>query len=142
MKEINVRIENAKDYKSNWFVARTQDDYDAFIAIVGDGWEDGKRGSLANAWNIMQKEGWIHDKSIGEMSMSSFYIVWVKPENDVEKLELTLRHHDWWYQMSDDYGVYSSGEKARKNIEAMMKKVEPSVAKELYEKYCPYKKVD
>ena len=40
--------------------------------------------------------------------------------NKLKTLEELLQNHDWFYQYSDDYGVYEHGQNAWKTISKVM----------------------
>ena len=56
-------------------------------------------------------------------------------------LEDLLKNHDWFYQYSDDFSVYKSGQEKWYKITDAMKALENDgfgkEADELYEKYLP-----
>ena len=81
------------------------------------------------AWRALEKLGWVHDGS------KDGYLWWVYPTMPADKLELALKHHDWYYMMSDDYRWFSSGQKEQDRIKEMMKEVGEPLASEMYHKY-------
>ena len=65
----------------------------------------------------------------------------VNMENKFKTLEKLLKNHDWFYQYSDDFSVYSSGRKTWDTISTAIKVLEEAgfskETDELYEKYLP-----
>lgn len=58
-------------------------------------------------WDKLRQLGWVSVHLIGEEKYDG--LIWHYPENDLDKLELEIATYDWFYEMSDDYRVYSSG---------------------------------
>ena len=62
-------------------------------------------------------------------------------KNKFKTLEELLKNHDWFYQYSDDFRVYSSGQKTWDTINTVIKVLEEAgfgkEADKLYEKYLP-----
>jgi hypothetical protein len=63
-------------------------------------------------------------------------------KNPVALLERTMKQHDWYYFYSDAPGSYNSGSASAENISQLIKQVEPTVAFDLWMKYCPWAKDD
>jgi hypothetical protein len=65
----------------------------------------------------------------------------VNMKNKFKTLEELLKNHDWFYQYSDDFSVYSSGQKTWDTINTVIKVLEEAgfskETDELYEKYLP-----
>ena len=59
----------------------------------------------------------------------------------LKTLEKLLQNHDWFYQYSDDFKVYSSGQEAWNTINVVMKALKEAVFSDevdiLYDKYLP-----
>ena len=59
----------------------------------------------------------------------------------LKTLEELLKNHDWFYQYSDDFNVYSSGQKTWNTINTVMKALKDAGFGDevdvLYEKYLP-----
>jgi hypothetical protein len=95
-------------------------------------WANGKPISQAYlAWGKLRELGWMATSSPNKPG----WLIWEFPENDIDKLELLLKHHDWYYMMSDDYRICSSGEKEHREILDLVKKI-PN-GEELYRRYSP-----
>jgi len=60
-------------------------------------------------------------------------------DKNIQALEAALRSHDWYYRMSDDPRAYDKGDDENTNISRLMKLVPREIAKELYNKYSPWK---
>jgi len=60
-------------------------------------------------------------------------------DTNIQALEAALRSHDWYYRMSDDPRAYDKGDDENTNISKLMKLVPREIAKELYNKYSPWK---
>ena len=62
-------------------------------------------------------------------------------KDKLKTLEDLLKNHDWFYQYSDDFGVYERGDRAWNTITTVMKALENDgfgkKVDELYEKYLP-----
>ena len=62
-------------------------------------------------------------------------------KNKLQTLEKLLQNHDWFYQYSDDYGVYEQGQNAWKTISKVMEALDDAglgdESNALYEKYLP-----
>jgi len=60
---------------------------------------------------------------------------------ELNTLEELLKNHDWFYQYSDDYRVYSSGQKTWSTINTVIKALKDAGFGEetdaLYNKYLP-----
>lgn len=59
--------------------------------------------------------------------------------DDWEKLEFLLKHHDWNYQFSDDYRVWSSGQRNFETIKTLrleLGKSDAQRAEKLWLEYC------
>ena len=50
---------------------------------------------------------------------------------------MRMRHHDWYFYMSDDPKVFRRGERARARLMSDLRRVKPSEAQELWETYAP-----
>jgi len=122
MIKIKVKIEDEK------FKFLSEADEIAFYEIVA---RDIK--PIWQAWDVMRGEGW------SDFGREDGYINYAKPENAEDELEIALYQHDWYYQMSDDYRYYQAGKHSWERILDLMKKVGEPKAKELYEKYSPFK---
>tara|TARA_R100000388_G_C7201792_1_gene138911 strand:+ start:310 stop:486 length:177 start_codon:yes stop_codon:yes gene_type:complete len=48
-----------------------------------------------------------------------------------------MRHHDWFYAMTDNYTVFLRGEAARRRIMFKLNKLPQEEAHELWVKYAP-----
>jgi hypothetical protein len=48
-----------------------------------------------------------------------------------------MRHHDWFYPMTDNYTVFLRGESARRRIMFKLNKLPREEAHALWEKYAP-----
>ena len=61
---------------------------------------------------------------------------------DLTTLETLLKQHDWYYQYSDDHRMWKRGkaeaEEIRRQRDICCGAGFDNVAKELYNKYCPY----
>jgi len=59
----------------------------------------------------------------------------------LQTLEKLLQDHDWFYQYSDDYRVYSSGQKTWSTINTVISALKDAgfgkEADDLYDKYLP-----
>ena len=59
----------------------------------------------------------------------------------LKTLEELLKNHDWFYQYSDDFRVYSSGQKTWNTINTVIKALKDAgfskEADDLYDKYLP-----
>ena len=59
----------------------------------------------------------------------------------LKTLEELLKNHDWFYQYSDDFNVYSSGQKTWNTINTVIKALKDAgfskEADDLYDKYLP-----
>jgi hypothetical protein len=59
----------------------------------------------------------------------------------LEKLEKLLQHHDWYYNYSDDYGVWHRGQETADDIARLIKQATAEgcgdEAKALRDKYKP-----
>jgi hypothetical protein len=62
-------------------------------------------------------------------------VITFDPDNLVE-LELRLKHHDWYYNYSDDYSVWKRGEADASRIAALVTACGDK-GKELFEQYKP-----
>lgn len=139
MLTFRARIKSIADNDLDGFEFPSTTDESAFRQVINDRTEhlsrvvQGRRYTACHyAWETLRALGWFHTGSEDK------YLTWQKPETDVEKLEMLLRVHDWWYMMSDSYSVYSDGELERKEIEALMQVVGEPTASALYQKYSPY----
>ena len=63
----------------------------------------------------------------------------VKEEVDptVVELETALKGHDWYFDYSDDPGVWREGKDQQGRIKQLIKAVTPEAAAELWSKYAP-----
>lgn len=57
------------------------------------------------------------------------------PEDELARL---LQEHDWHYSMSDDYSVWSHGDRVSRRIGALVEQLGPE-AQAAYERACPWK---
>lgn len=124
MKEIKMRIGENKEFEF-----ATPVDKENFVLAFPRALEISPKWK---AWDLLPKCGWIDD------GRADGFIVWHLFENPEEELELSLKHHDWWYYMSDDHRVWTNGQAELRHIQMLCGKVAPERAKELYVKYCPY----
>lgn len=142
MKEIHVQITRKSEKVTTWeggFNFPSPEMAQAFFAVVGNG--DNARFqshvvaaySHWKAWDAMRDAGWIHDGFVGD----DHFLRWCLPETDAEMLELCLKHHDWYYQYSDDHRVWQAGRSAYARIQSLMAKVGEPLATELFNRYCP-----
>jgi len=87
-------------------------------------------------WDMLRSKGWTNTRLKGDEKEPG-YLIWQKGETSQEQLEIELSVHDWWCQMSDDYGVTLAGEKHMRYIQELMLSVGLAKAKELWNAYCP-----
>ena len=140
MKTIKVHIarDSQKASFDKAYVFPTKQDRVEFFKLIGDSERRfevrvGQKLVIQHfrAWDVMRSEGWVQN------GYDDHYLIWNKPDNELEELEICLKKHDWWYQMSDDHRYFVSGDKERAHIEFLMRKVDRLVAVELYNKYAP-----
>ena len=55
--------------------------------------------------------------------------------NKLQQLEDLLKHHDWYYAMSDDNYYYKQGRKSYEKIWKLMDELKCTEAENLYDKY-------
>jgi len=55
--------------------------------------------------------------------------------NSVDEYIERLKHHDWFYDYSDDHSVWTRGRKDRGAIDSAQKRYDPDHA--LWNQYCP-----
>ena len=136
MKQILVKI------KQDTFYFAKEEDCELFRATV----PPARLNPCYKAWDYLQEQGWFHagfysdgnyKKEFERGSDSEEFLVWKKPENDAEELELCLKTHDWYYAWSDDYRVYNTGIKERNKIEQLMDKVGEPQAVKIYNQFTP-----
>ena len=82
------------------------------------------------AWHMLEKLGWYYDDISDDE-----YLIWMKPESTVEKLEMEIKHHDWTYQYSDMLSTWRNGIAEENHIKELAKQVDKKIVKELLEKY-------
>lgn len=87
-------------------------------------------------WRVLADLGWQRAKLLGR-SVPDGYQMFYKGETPDELLEIALANHDWWYQMSDDFGVWGAGEKSLARIQFFMTQVSTERARELWNMYAP-----
>ena len=62
-------------------------------------------------------------------------------KNKLQTLEKLLQNHDWFYQYSDDYGVYQQGQNAWNTINEVINALKDAgfgkEADDLYDKHLP-----
>lgn len=141
MKKFMVRIvedSHLVNQGKDAFLFPTSEDEDEFYKEIGDPNQFMTTNSKGRvwkefykAWQVLGSMGWVNDE------MVDGFLVWVMPETPIEKLELKLKNHDWWYMMSDDHRVYTSGQYAMDQINRLMKEVGEPVATELFNRYAP-----
>lgn len=59
-----------------------------------------------------------------------------------EHLQVCLKAYDWYYAMSDDHGVWRSGEDQRAHLEQLMEtlaKTDGERVQEMYDKASPWR---
>lgn len=144
MKVLRARIKPYNDItEESSFLFPTKEDEQLFLTIIPSlncyqHIFKGKRvDSSWNAWQVLRKKNWWHDRA--EKIGDDYFLVWLYPETPLEELELCLRHHDWYYQYSDDHRVWTSGESAWHRIEELKTKVTSSEYATLLDKYAPSK---
>lgn len=54
-----------------------------------------------------------------------------------EQAEAALKAHDWYYAMSDDFGVWTRGKASYDTIADLLRTMPRAVAQELWERYAP-----
>lgn len=143
MKTIKVCITKDASSSPSWeggFEFPTEEDKQAFFTLVGNG-DYARFNSIYvrayshfKAWEKLLDLGWHQSDHDGK------FLVWNFPETNLEKLELALKEHDWWFDYSDDFRVWSNGMHERSEIQRLMGIVGNPQAKELYDKYSPYLK--
>jgi len=63
---------------------------------------------------------------------------YARVESDpIAKLAALLKDHDWYSHFSDDFSVFSAGERSWRLIEEQAKLVDPGKARELFEQFSP-----
>ena len=134
-----VKIKQAGKNKDNFYF-KTVNDRTQFKLTVPNEYLN----PCWKAWDYLIGNGWFHDgywndgKHTKDVVIgSSNFLVWKKPENDAEELELLLKNHDWSYEYSDAHNTYARGEKERDRIKRLMKKIGNPQAVEIYKKFCP-----
>jgi hypothetical protein len=83
------------------------------------------------AWDVLRSNGWIND------GLAEEYYLFLMPETNEEKLELLLKHHDWYFEMSDNNRYYSSGRYILGKIQRLIYKVGEPTVTQLWDKYAP-----
>jgi len=55
--------------------------------------------------------------------------------SDKTNLESALKSFDWYYEFSDDGGVWRAGNRRQREIQTMIDNTDPKIAKPLVKKY-------
>lgn len=66
-----------------------------------------------------------------------FHIWEQKVESPWEKFERLVKHHDWYYNYSDDHRYWSAGNSAAQEIRKLMDQLGPEAVK-FYNQACPW----
>lgn len=59
-------------------------------------------------WDVLRDAGYDSTALAGVPTVEG-YLTFSKPETDADKFEMLCAQYDWFYQMSDDGGVYNAG---------------------------------
>lgn len=144
MKTIKAKIIEDSYLKNNpeeCFLFPSEEDKKALFSFIPDlsfllfTYQGVTKVAAHKAWDVLRKNGWIHDGFD-----KNRYIIWHLPETDLESLELELKYHDWYFDYSDDFREWNTGQSTLTRIKTLMSKINSLEAQALWDQYCPFNK--